>query len=136
MQECTTSIRVLYGDVDAMGVVHHANYLRFFEAARTEYLRARGRTYAEVEAAGVMLPVVDVQVRYLSPARYDDLLAVSARITELKRVSVAFTYEVRRMGEDTVLTRGRTILAVCDRTGRLRPMPPELRTLLVGPPAG
>lgn len=115
-----------------MGVVHHASYLRFFEQCRTEYLRERGRSYAEVEALGFILPVVEVNLRYRAPARYDELLTVTATLTELKRVSVMFTYEVRRASDQHLLVTGHTLLAVCDKSGRPRAMPPEFRQLLQG----
>lgn len=131
MQETTTKVRVLYADVDRMGVVHHGNYFRYFEHARTEFLRRRGMSYAEVEASGVILPLVEVAVRYLAPARYDDLLAVRVLLTELKHVTVTFEYEVRRVGgEGVLLARGRTTLACCTPEGRPRRIPLELRALL------
>jgi acyl-CoA thioester hydrolase len=129
MQETQASVRVLYGDVDRMGVVHHGHYFRYFEFARTEFLRNRGMTYASVEDSGVIMPVVDATVRYIAPARYDDLLHIRVSVAEVKQVSVEFNYEVRRDGEDKVLVRATTRLACCTREGRPTRVPDEVRAL-------
>ena len=72
-----TEIRVIYGDTDQMGVVYYANYLRYFEAARNEFIRAKGLRYRDFEVQhGLLLPVAEAHVSYRTPARYDDLLAV------------------------------------------------------------
>lgn len=133
MQTSIVPVRVIYADVDRMNVVHHANYFRFFETARTEFIRRRGASYAEVEASGVILPIVDVQVRYLAPARYDDLLQVQVTVTQLRHVSVTFAYEVRRAGDATVLVRGTTMLACCTSAGRPTRMPTHIRAILESP---
>ena len=73
-------IRVRYYETDCMGFVHHSNYVRYYETARTEMLRELGMTYPELEAQGIMLPVIDVQSRYVSPAFDDDLLTVSVTL--------------------------------------------------------
>src|SRR6185436_21096087 len=79
-----TDIRVIYGDTDQMGFVYYANYLRFFEAGRNEYLRAKGAPYREVEAElGIRLPVVEATVHYKAPARYDDLLVVETELAQV-----------------------------------------------------
>jgi acyl-CoA thioester hydrolase len=135
MQETRTTVRVIYADVDRMGVVHHGNYFRYFEQGRTEFLRQRGMSYAEVEASGVIMPIVEVQVRYLAPARYDDLLEVRVMLTELKHVSVTFEYELRRVGGDEkLLARGRTVLACCSAQGQPVRLPPVVRELLAREP--
>ena len=131
-RQCSVTVRVVYSEVDQMAVVHHASYLRYFEQCRTEYLRERGRSYAEVESLGFILPVVEVNIRYRAPARYDELLTITATLTELKRVSVLFTYEVRRTLDLQLIATGHTLLAVCDKAGRPRGMPHEFRQLLQG----
>jgi acyl-CoA thioester hydrolase len=97
----SVDIRVIYGDTDQMGVVYYANYLRYFEAARGAMVRAHGRSYAELERAGFALPVIEAQVRYVRPARYDDVLRVEVRVTKVRGASVRFRYEVKR-GEELV----------------------------------
>ena len=76
-------IRVRYYETDCMGFVHHSNYVRYYETARTEMLRELGMTYPQLEAQGIMLPVIDVQSRYVSPAFDDDLLTVRVTLAEV-----------------------------------------------------
>ena len=92
-------LRVIYGDTDQMGVVYYANYLRYFEAARGHFVRARGRSYKEFEAAGFALPVIEAHVKYRQSLRYDDLFAIRAVVAERKRVTGKFAYEITRGGE-------------------------------------
>ena len=120
--------RVIFGDTDQMGVVYYANYLRYFEAARAEYWRGTGRSYRDVEAAGVALPVVEAHCRYRSPARYEDLLAIEIEVTELRGASMTFSYAIRR--DDALVAEGWTRHAVIGPTGRPRALPDELRALL------
>jgi len=117
--------RVLYGDTDQMQVVYYASYLRFFEGARNEWIRAHAMTYAEIEAAGVMLPVVEAHVRYHRPARYDDLLEIATAVSA-SRVRIRFDYEVRKQGQPTVMITGYTVHASVGREGRPVRMPPWL----------
>ena len=109
--------RVLYGDTDQMGVVYYANYLRFFEGARNEWCRDHGVTYRDIEAAGLMLPVIDATLRYLRPARYDDVLEISTRAAAT-RVKLRFAYQVRRAGDSTILVTGHTVHASVSKEGR------------------
>ncbi len=125
-------IRVIYGDTDQMGVVYYANYLRYFEAGRTEFLRAKGLSYRDFEERErLALPVVEAGVSYRGPARYDDLLGVEIRLAEVRRASARFGYSVHR-GEDLIAT-GFTVHACVDLEGRVRRMPANLlRRLAVG----
>ena len=109
--------RVLYGDTDQMQVVYYASYLRFFEGARNEWIRALGLTYAEIESRGIFLPVIEAQVRYLRPARYDDLLEVPVQVAHT-RVKIRFDYVVHRQGEPAALALGHTVHACVNREGR------------------
>ncbi len=117
--------RVLYGDTDQMGVVYYANYLRFFEGARNEWIRAHGITYAEIEAAGLMLPVIEAHVRYARPARYDDLLEI-ATVVSATRVRLSFRYQVRKSGDPETLIEGFTVHASVTKAGRPTRFPPWL----------
>lgn len=120
-----TEIRVIYGDTDRMGVVYYANYLRYFEAGRTEFLRAKGLSYRDFEeTARLLLPVVEAGVAYRLPARYDDLLAVETSLTEVRRASARFGYRVLR-GVDLLAT-GHTVHACVDLEGKIRRMPADL----------
>jgi acyl-CoA thioester hydrolase len=117
MASIETKIRVEYHHTDQMGIVHHSNYVKFFEVARTEWLRANGLTYAEMERRGVMMPIVDVAVKYRNPALYDELLSVTAFVDEMPMARMTFRYEVR--GEDgRDIASGSTTLGFVDRETR------------------
>jgi acyl-CoA thioester hydrolase len=120
-----TEIRVIYGDTDQMGVVYYANYLRFFEAARNEFIRAKGLRYRDFEAEyGLLLPVVEAAVRYRQPARYDDLVTVEISLTEVRRASARFGYRLVR--DEALLVTGHTVHACVDREGRVQRIPAGL----------
>jgi acyl-CoA thioester hydrolase len=120
-----TRIRVIYGDTDQMGVVYYANYLRFFEAGRNEFLRAKGMTYRDFEEhSRLQLPVVEAGVSYKVPARYDDLLTVETALVALRRASARFGYRVLR-GDDLIAT-GHTIHACVGLDGRVERLPRDL----------
>ena len=113
--EC--KIRVEYHHTDQMGIVHHSNYIKFFEVARTEWLRSAGLTYAEMERRGVMMPIVDVNVKYRQPAYYDELLSVTAIVEDMPMARMLFKYEIR--GEDgRDIASGSTTLGFIDRETR------------------
>jgi acyl-CoA thioester hydrolase len=117
-------IRVIYGDTDQMGVVYYANYLRWFEAGRGEFLRVKGLSYQEFERElRLTLPVSKAGVTYRAPARYDDLIRVETSLEEMRRVSARFSYRVVR-GE-TLLATGFTVHACVDLEGRVRRLPPD-----------
>ncbi len=127
----STRIRVIYGDTDRMGVVYYANYLRFFEAGRNEFIRAKGMRYRDFEEQHrLVLPVVEAGVSYRQPARYDDLVAVETSITEVRRASARFGYRLVR-DDGTLLATGHTVHACVDLDGRPRRMPEELLARLV-----
>lgn len=126
-------LRVIYGDTDQMGMVYYGNYLRYFEAARNEYLRlARVPYRAFEEKHGLMLPVVEATVRYRRPARYDDELAIWAAVPEVGGASARFVYEIRRAPDGELLVEGHTIHACIDGAGKVSRIPPELRQALSG----
>jgi len=116
-------VRVIYGDTDQMGVVYYANYLRYFELARSELFRSHGGSYVEMEASGLMLPVVEASCRYLAPARYDDLLLIGTEVSEVRRVSLTFSYRVTRAGEEGTICTGTTLHACVGKNGRPARLP-------------
>ena len=121
-----TTCRVLYGDTDAAGVVYYANYLRYFEKGRTEYMREQVLTYKEIEDLGLILPVIECYSRYKAPAVYDDLLTIETSLTELKNVSCRFNYRIYRNDTDnsrTLLAKGHTVHASVNRKGKLTRLP-------------
>ena len=124
-------MRVIYGDSDQMGVVYYANYLRFFEAGRNEFIRAKGLRYRDFEARyRLVLPVAEASVKYLAPARYDDLLTVEVSLAEARRASARFEYRVVR-DDGALLATGHTVHACVDRDGKVRRLPAELVDALV-----
>ena len=108
MRKIVTEYRVPYADTDQMGVVYYGNYMALFERARNELMRACGYTYKQCEAEGFMLPVVHAEADYKSPAKYDDLLEISAWVQLQKGVRIEIACEVRRKGEEAVLAKGYT----------------------------
>ena len=124
MQSITTQIRVRYAECDPMGVAHHSAYPVWLEIARTELLRASGVAYAELEKSGTLIVVVKLELTYKKPARYDDLLDVTATLKRAGGVRIEHAYEVRR-GRDLLCTAA-TTLACLDREGKLTAVPEAL----------
>jgi acyl-CoA thioester hydrolase len=120
------SIRVRYAETDRMGLLHHANYLVFFEQGRIELLRSLGMTYKDLEDQGFLLVLTKIEVAYRSPARYDDLLTLRTIVERTTSVRIDHRYELLRDG--TRLAEGKTTLACIDRDGRVQPLPDCLRS--------
>ncbi len=117
--------RVRYAETDQMGFVHHANYLVYFEMGRVELLRARGLSYRDLEEAGYLLVVVKARIRYVKPARYDDLLRLRTTVTRATAARIDHHYELYR--GDELLAEGDTTLACVDRNGNVQRIPEVLR---------
>lgn len=119
----TYAHRVRYRECDPMGVVYHTHFLDYFEAARTEAFRAMGLAYRELEERGVMMPVVEANVRYHRPARYDDCLVIETRLPGdgVPQVRLPTQYRVRREGEEDLLAEGDVTLCFMD-ADRRRPV--------------
>lgn len=113
-------LRVRYAETDRMGYVYYGTYAQYFEVGRVEALRSLGMSYRDMEDRGVMLPVHDLQVSYLRPAFYDELLTVRTTILAMPTVRITFGYEVRNERND-LLTEARTTLVFIDR-GTNKPM--------------
>ena len=122
--------RVIYGDTDSGGVVYYANYLRYFEAARTEFMRDRALSYKEIEEQGFIMPVVECQIRYKASARYDDLLLIETCLCEVTSRTCRFNYRIIRENDGKMLAQGSTIHAVVDFNGKLKKFPDGLLTAL------
>jgi len=118
-------VRVRYQETDGQRRVHHANYLNYFEVARTEMLRASGVTYRELEDAGVFLVVSEATCSYKAPADYDDLLTIRTWIEKAGGASLRHGYEVVR--DATIIARGTTVVVCVDREGKVQRMPDWLR---------
>jgi len=130
-----TTVRVRYAETDAMGVVHHSNYIIWFEAGRSSFLRSLGRSYAYLERAGYHLRIAEVGARYLAPAFYDELLLIRTWLSETHSRSITFSYEVIRPAGSAdehplVLTTGFTKLICTDHQGVVHRLPEGLLDLL------
>src|SRR4051812_1152201 len=119
------TIRVRYAETDRMGLLHHANYLVYFEQGRTELLRSQGIAYRDLEDQGYLLVLTRVQVRYRSPARYDDLLMLRTNVVRTTLVKIEHRYELLRDG--VLLAEGETTLGCVDRAGKAQALPDSLQ---------
>lgn len=126
----TSSVRVRYAETDQMGFAWHGNFLAWFEVGRTDLLRHTGTTYRELEAKDVKLPVIEAHLRFLRPARYDDVLEIRTRVEAMSGARISFAYEVFRSGESEPLATGSTAHAAVDSGGRPHRLPPEIRSVL------
>ena len=108
-----TKIRVRYSETDQMGYVYYGNYPAYYEVGRTEALRQMGTTYDNLEKKGVMMPVASINIKYIRPAKYDDLLTIKTIVKELPKMRMHFNYEVYNEAGD-LLNVGETVLAFID----------------------
>jgi len=126
-----TEIRVRYAETDQMGIVHHSNYLIWFEAARSELCRSKGFSYREMEEKhGALLVVAEGYIRYKAPAHYEDLLTINTRVSEIRSRSIRFAYLIVRKSDNTLIAEGETLHLVTDRNKKVRTLPDAYRTLL------
>ena len=108
-----TKIRVRYAETDQMGYVYYGNYAQFFEVGRVEWLRSLGVSYKSLKDSGVMLPVINLNVQYIKPAKYDDLLTITTILSKKPQVKIEFDFEItNEKGE--LLTTGYTSLVFMD----------------------
>ena len=126
----TTRLRVRYADTDRMGVAYYANYLIWFEVARTEWLRQTGWSYREMEADGVALPVIETHCEYRQPLRYDDEMEIATRAELLTPVRIRFTYDVARVADGASSATGYTVHAAVDPAGKPCRLPARVRDML------
>jgi len=110
MNSYETKIRIRYGETDQMGVVYHGNYSNFLEIGRTEWLRALGVSYKQLELDGIMLPVISLSLKYKKSACYDDVICVKTILKKEPTATIEFDYEITNE-EGEILTLGNTILA-------------------------
>jgi acyl-CoA thioester hydrolase len=125
--------RVRYGETDRMGVVYHAEYLVWCEMGRTEFIRSRGMSYADMERRGVPLAVAEATIRYHAPARYDDRIRVSTTLARLGSRGLTFDYEVTEADSGRRLATASTTLVALDAAGRATVLPDDIRALLASP---
>jgi acyl-CoA thioester hydrolase len=118
MIEQWTNIRVIYAHCDPMGIANNSRYLEYFEIGRTELLRSLGISYKKVEELGIMLPLIEAHLKFIKPAKYDDVLRIKSFITEIPEVRMKINYEIHT--DNILLCEGYTIHAFV-KTGDFRP---------------
>jgi acyl-CoA thioester hydrolase len=119
----TITDRVRFVETDMMGVVHHANYFRWFEMGRVAYLREAGVYLLDLMAEGILFPITDVSCQYRASARFDDEIAIETTMSELTKVRMVFTYRVVRAADGALLATGRTQNAFADEHGKIIRLP-------------
>lgn len=124
MRKTVNKIRVIYADTDAMGIVYHTNYIKWFEVGRNEFMRENGFKYGNLEQNGYYLPLTKVYCHYLLPARYDDVVLVETTIDYFRRVSLKFDYEIWDEKREMCLVEGSTVHAFT-REGKIARPPLE-----------
>tara|TARA_B100000683_G_C12498820_1_gene556995 strand:+ start:1303 stop:1719 length:417 start_codon:yes stop_codon:yes gene_type:complete len=120
---------VSYGETDTMGVLYYAEYLHIYERARSFFIREHGMSYAEVERRGIILPVREAQSRYRAPVRFDDEIHVRVGISQWKRASMKFAYEVWDKDRETLHATGFTEHAAVNKEGKPTRVPEWLKSL-------
>ena len=127
MPSSVSTLRVRYAETDKMGVVYYANYLVWFEVARTDLLRSLGWSYREMELAGISLPVIEAHCDYVKPARYDDEIEIQTEGRMLSPVRMEFQYQVFKKADQILAATGKTVHAALDTTGRPCRLPQRVR---------
>ncbi|HEV8343656.1 MAG TPA: thioesterase family protein [Candidatus Binatia bacterium] len=126
----SANYRVIYGDTDQMGVVYYANYLRWFELGRTEFLRQLATPYTSIEERGFYFPVTEATCRYRTPARFDDLIVIETTLASLGRASFTVSYRLYRQRDSAVVATGETRHACVNREGQVTRIPADLEKIL------
>jgi len=125
-----TRYRIIYGDTDNMGIAYYANYLRMFEIGRTEMLREWGLPYSEVESRGILLPVSEVHCKYMTPAKYDEVLIIHSSLDMEMKAGLKIDYRITSEDKQTVHVTGYTRHAFLNREGRVIRPPGFMRELI------
>lgn len=128
-----TEIRVRYAETDKMGIVHHSNYLIWFEAGRSDLCRARGFSYKAMEEEdGALMVVAEAYCRFKSPAFYEDILVIRTQVAEIRSRSIRFIYEIYRPSDAMLLAEGETLHVVTDNDKKVRQIPEVYKERLAG----
>lgn len=131
MNESISRIRVRYVETDQMGVVHHSVYLHWMEIGRSDFLRMKGLSYAQLESMGFRMPVVEVHVRYFNPARYDEEILIKTSLIECDRIKFTFEYEILK-DEGKILVKGMTRHVATDVNNKPKRIPNEVLKIIGG----
>lgn len=132
MKKSTTKIRVRYADTDQMGVVYYGNYAQYLEQGRTEWLRELGFSYKWMEENNIQLPVVNLNIDYKRPAKYDDLLTVTTKLKKTPTVKIEFDYEIHNQEEVLLVSATTTLVFIDTETNKLMKAPDYLLEKLKG----
>ena len=121
-----TKIRVIYADTDALGIVYHTNYIKWFEIGRGELLRELGIPYSQIENMGYNLPLTEVNCHYLSPARYDQIVLIETQIIFVTRASIKFRFLIWDEKQEKTLVEGESVHACINKQGKIVRIPREI----------
>jgi len=132
MYQSETTVRVRYGETDQMGYVYYGCYAMYYEVARVESLRRLGLTYKEIEAMGIIMPVLENHSKFIAPGRYDELLRIVTTIREKPGVRIRFEYEVFNE-QNQLINQGETLLAFVDQRSNRPCRPPEAMAKVLEP---
>jgi acyl-CoA thioester hydrolase len=121
--------RVRYAETDQMGVVYHTNYLIWCEMGRTDFIRRRGMSYADIERSGTLLAVSDLTARFLGAARYEQMIRVTTTLARIQSRVIVFDYLITNAETGARLVTASTTLVSVDSSGKPKSMPPEIRRL-------
>jgi acyl-CoA thioester hydrolase len=124
------TVRVRYSETDAAGIAHHSSFVNWLEVGRVEWLRVMGSSYHELERAGYSLPVVELHLRYVAPAHFDDQLVIRTALSDARSRTVSFVYEVRTVEEHPRQLANGMSRHICVRNGQVAPMPEVVRALI------
>ncbi len=127
----STSVRVRYGETDQMGFCYYGNYAQFLEVARVEALRTCGFSYKELESQGVLLPVRSFSIKYIAPAKYDDILKIQTTITKLEGTRIEFSYVIQNSEDVLIATADTELVFVSADSLRPIPMPKKFKQLVL-----
>jgi acyl-CoA thioester hydrolase len=132
MYKSETTVRVRYGETDQMGYVYYGIYAMYYEVARVESLRQLGLTYKEIEAMGIIMPVLENRSRFIAPGRYDEQLRIVTTLREKPSVRIKFEYEIFN-SENTLIHQGETSLAFVDKVTNRPCRPPDAMQKVLEP---
>jgi acyl-CoA thioester hydrolase len=122
----TTKLRIRYSETDQMGYCYYGNYAQFFEIGRVETLREIGVSYKDLESNGIMLPVIDLTVKYIRPALYDDLIEVKTSLKKMPKARIEFDYEIYNEKNELLTTASTTLVFISSETMKPIQAPQDL----------
>ncbi len=125
-----TEIRVRYSETDKMGRVYHSHYFVWFDIARTKFLEDKGFSYSKMEEEGIFLVMVDANCKYISPAKFDDIIVIYTLISKTGKASIEFTYEAKDKKTNKLLVIGYTKLACLGRNEKPMAIPNKIKSAL------